>query len=220
LNIPHRLLLIAALTFVSVSLANAQAAAPEPTIADLTKAIQTNPADPQNYYLRSQAYAAQKKFDLALADAGKLIELLPKDSRRNVSAAYAVRGVIYRQQGKLTEALNDFDTASRTFPDITATVNRVEILLDQGKEPDESDLIQASTNTNNPRFYLARGDRFLKQGKYAFALNLYNDYLKHGGDKKTGLQRRLQVFCKSGDTSSVNAFAERTASGQIIDPCK
>ena len=60
------------------------------------------------YYNRGIAYANQKKYDLAISDFSKAIELDPKDA-----LAYINRGIAYKAQNKYDQAIADYTVSVR-----------------------------------------------------------------------------------------------------------
>jgi tetratricopeptide (TPR) repeat protein len=208
----------------------AQSAVAPEAIDQLTKSIQAEPANPELYIRRATAYAEQKRYTLAQADATKFIELVTaldwpaKEKDRYLGEAYYFRGGIFRIQGKSNEAMNDFNSASKVSANghLEAAVGRVEILLEQGKEISTEDYNRVYSYMRSLLWFLYLGDRAFKAGSYNDALNHYYTYMTNGGDSKLGNLRRIKAWCKKGDTESVkSAIAySRDADGNANNPCK
>ena len=82
----------------------------EKAVEVLTKAIGIKPTS-KLYFDRANAYAAQKKYDLALSDFSKVIELDP-----NNADAYNARGNAYLQLDKTDLAIQDINKAIAIDP--------------------------------------------------------------------------------------------------------
>jgi len=79
---------------------------------DLIKVIELAPADPQGYFQRGLVRLDQKRWDEAIADNTRAIDLkLP-----NAAAAYNNRGLAYNNRGMLAEARRDYDQALKIQP--------------------------------------------------------------------------------------------------------
>jgi tetratricopeptide (TPR) repeat protein len=63
------------------------------------------------YQNRGYVYVAEDKFDLAIRDFTRSIELNPR-----FALAYLWRGISYRKQGKIIQAIADFDRALEIIP--------------------------------------------------------------------------------------------------------
>jgi len=77
----------------------------------LTGAIALNSRAAYAYYLRGVIRQEQRKFDLALADFGKIAELNPQDA-----LAYYAQGLLLKNKGDLAQAVALFDKALQLNP--------------------------------------------------------------------------------------------------------
>jgi tetratricopeptide (TPR) repeat protein len=82
-------------------------------IADATQVLTLLPdaADPDMLLLRARANIGDKKFNAALDDLNKLLELKP-----DLVAAYVERGTVFMQSRRLDDALGDFTRAIELDP--------------------------------------------------------------------------------------------------------
>ena len=94
-------------------------------IEDLTQEIQDNPNDSKNYYQRGREYHNQRKYNLAITDLTKAVELRCRElsdayqHRGNaiellscdLSDAYQHRGNAYRRKGDYDNAIADYTLA-------------------------------------------------------------------------------------------------------------
>jgi tetratricopeptide (TPR) repeat protein len=101
------------LFMLTVSPVGAQSAQ-ERAIAGLDAAIAKRPGDAVAHYYRGRAYAAAGRFDLAMGDFTRAIEL-----NGNFAAAYLNRGYVYARlakDGASDKAIEDFSEALRVDP--------------------------------------------------------------------------------------------------------
>ncbi len=74
--------------------------------ADLGKALELKPADPETLLERGKLAAKQGRSDSAIADLDKVIEIDPKNAE-----AYFNRGQLLEKAGKIDRAIADYDKA-------------------------------------------------------------------------------------------------------------
>ena len=79
---------------------------PKGAINALDAVIAYGSIDPDDYARRAAVYGTQKKYEQALADANRAVELDPKAWRR-----YLERGVLYQRVGAYNDAITDLDSA-------------------------------------------------------------------------------------------------------------
>ncbi len=89
---------------------------PKGAIKALDAVIAYGSIDPDDYARRAVVYGTQKKYEQALADANRAVELDPKAWRR-----YLERAVIHQRVGSYNNAITDLDTA------VTLQPNQVEL---------------------------------------------------------------------------------------------
>jgi len=124
------------------------------------------------YNNRGIIYKEQKKWELALADYNKAIQINPNDAE-----AYNNRGIIYEEQKKWELALADYNKAIQINPnDAEAYYNRGIIYKEQKKwELALADYNKAiQINPNYATTYYNRGNVYYKQKKWELALADYN----------------------------------------------
>ena len=83
-------------------------------ISELHKARNANPSDPEVYYGFAFAYWKSGKYDQALENADKAIELGDKLELEHPGLkgeAYNLKGTVFSSQGKLNEAIENFKKA-------------------------------------------------------------------------------------------------------------
>ncbi len=83
----------------------------EKAIAELSKAIQTNPQDSNAYYNRGNVYLEIKEYDKAIVDFSKLIEINPQ-----YAEAYNDRGYAYYLKKDYDKAITDYSKAININP--------------------------------------------------------------------------------------------------------
>ncbi len=94
-----------------------------------TRIAQGNNQDAIGHYNRGVGYIQQEKYDLALAEFTKAINIDPR-----FAEAYLNRGLLYAVQGKPDLALSDYNQALNINPrDAIAYRNRGNLYKEQGK---------------------------------------------------------------------------------------
>jgi tetratricopeptide (TPR) repeat protein len=82
-----------------------------PALADLSKAIELSPNDPEFYYQRAGTYSASGQMDRALADYNRVLTL-----RRDFLPAYIPRAEIELTKGDMPAAIADLEAVDRLAP--------------------------------------------------------------------------------------------------------
>ena len=133
----------------------------------ITKAIKINPRA-AFYNNRGILFIRQRKWDLALADLNKAININPE-----FDDSYNNRGVIYKERGKFNLALADFNKSIQINPkNLEAYIGRGVIYSEQKR----LDLALADYNkatqidSNSAMAYNNRGSLYYKQKKLGLAL--------------------------------------------------
>jgi len=100
--------------------------------ADLEKALALDPSFRPALLNRGILSWLQTKYDLALADFGKVLE--PHEGRRLIEAAY-YRGQVQLERGKVKEALEDFDRVVKETPGFRPVyLSRAQVHFQQGDD--------------------------------------------------------------------------------------
>ena len=139
--------------------------------AAITRAIKLSPRA-AFYNNRGLLYSNQKKWELALLDYNKAIQINP-----NLVQAYNNRGLLYSNQKKWELALVDYNKAIQINPEYaTAYNNRGIVYSDQKKwELALADYNKAiQINPNDDGAYNNRGELYRRQKKWELALLDYN----------------------------------------------
>jgi tetratricopeptide (TPR) repeat protein/S1-C subfamily serine protease len=124
------------------------------------------------YVIRGSNYSLQKKYELALDDLNKAIELNP-----NYAMAYSVRATHYSSQQKYELALADYNKAIELNPNygLYYRGRGLNYLLQQKYELALADYNKAiELNPNDAGAYASRGNLYHRQQKYELALADYN----------------------------------------------
>ncbi|MBS0208289.1 MAG: tetratricopeptide repeat protein [Planctomycetes bacterium] len=85
-------------------------AAPAAAIEQFTAAVRRNPRDAETIYARGNVLRALGRFDEAIADFNRLVQLAPQ------AAAYNGRGRVWFELGNYDNAINDFTRALEQAP--------------------------------------------------------------------------------------------------------
>jgi tetratricopeptide (TPR) repeat protein len=224
LSRPKRTVLIATLILAIILPAAAQTADQQAAIDNLTKSIQANPKNYEAYFDRSAAYLRHRKFELAIADVTKVIELLPDPDQYKLSKMFGLRAAMKLKWGKLASALADVDKALSYQRLAEVVAVRLSILLDMGVEPSAKELQEGGGESEDPRVLLRSGDSFASERKFVGAMARYDDYLEFGGDNAVYQMRRKAVFCKMDDRDAATRAHNLANPGKKLpagaDPCK
>ena len=120
-----------------------------------TRIAQGNNQDAIGHFNRGIDYIQQEKYDLALAEFTKAININPR-----YADAYNNRGNLYQQQGKPDLALSDYNKAININPrDAMAYLNRGILYYHQQQEPDLALSDYNKAIEINPQLALAYGFR-------------------------------------------------------------
>ncbi len=169
-------------------------------IADLDVTPRLAPSDPSDadaYRVRSARRLSQAEYDLALADASKVIELTPNDPRGHYS-----RSVAYAGMGNHELVIRDATRAIQLAPNLAAAYfiraraydslgkfNKAIADLDRAVELDPEVVI----------YHMSRGDCFWRRHKYDQARADYDAVLQLRPSSPYALERRGAVRIERGD---------------------
>lgn len=138
-----------------------------------TKAIETFPRMAEAYHRRSVCYSDQKKFDLAIKDLDKYIELQPNRSR-----PYLWRAEANVQKGNSKEALSDINKAINASPEKAGEYilyrGDLHVRLKHFKEAlaDYEALLQK--NSQDDTIWLRKGNVLMSLADYSGAYQAYS----------------------------------------------
>ena len=145
-------------------------------IAEFNKAIEIDPKEAKNYFMRGFVYQKKGNFELAISDYNKVVEINPK----NINA-YLNRGSAYDQKGDPEKAISDYSLVIGLSPDnATAYYNRGLAFnkmgnFDQGI-PDFTKAIEINPNFANA--YINRGMGYFNKGILGQAMSDYAEALR------------------------------------------
>ena len=126
------------------------------------------------YSSRALAYENQGKFDLAIADYTRAVELAPKDAERYIS-----RGIAYRLKGDFDRAIKDLDKAIKLNSNDFHAYNHRGIVYKRKGENDKaindfSKAIKLNPDDDYGGPYFNRGIIYDIEGKIEKAIDDYN----------------------------------------------
>ena len=154
--------------------------------------INQYPSVPQAYYNRGIVFMNENKYNQALDDFNKAIELDP-----NKVKAYNNRGIIFYNQNKYNQALDDYNKA------LELDSNQVEIYINRGflfnneKKYDQAlnDFNKAiQLDPNKVEAYINRGIVFINEKKYDQALNDYNKAIELDANNAQAYYNKGNVY--------------------------
>ncbi len=133
-----------------------------------TDSIKKSPGKGRPYNNRGDALVDEKRFEEALLDFDKAIELLPK-----YAMAYYNRGNLYQKQKKYEQALADFNYAIRYRRDFDKAYNNRGTLYKETNRLDEALVDYDRAISLNPDYHMAynnRGSVYILQKQYQRAI--------------------------------------------------
>jgi tetratricopeptide (TPR) repeat protein len=160
---------------------------------DATQAINFQPPDtpdPDLLLLRARAYSGDKKFNQAVDDLNKVIELKP-----DVADAYVERGMVFTQVRRFDDAIGDLTRAVEIDPkNVKAYAMRAQARLQAEANDDAlSDVNQALEIANNdPLSLRVRGQVYEALGRSEEAIADYRNALAQDpfqAESRDALQR-------------------------------
>jgi tetratricopeptide (TPR) repeat protein len=161
-------------------------------LADLSRAIELDPADASAFVDRGETYQAMERYEEALADFSRVIELDPEDA----ASAFAGRGETLRLMKCYENALADFNRAIELNPeDAWAIGSRGQTFQDM----ERYDLALADFNRAielDPDLDWAiadRGETFRAMGRYGEALADYNRAIELDPGDDDYIMKRAEI---------------------------
>ena len=166
-------------------------------IDDLTEAVNENPDNPSNLYLRGVQYYRVGDNERAIRDYSEAIRLKP-----DYFYAFFDRGTLYSKTGAYRQAIADFDEAIRLKPnDSPSFNNRGEAYLRSG------DLAHAMADYSesirlDPAHALAsnnRGNAYLKNGELPRAIADFSQAIRLKPELVAVFRNRAEAYARTGD---------------------
>lgn len=137
--------------------------------------IQKYPADPVYYKNRGDAYFKIERYNEAVLDYQRALQIDPFDLNGIRSLA-----VMYTKMEKYPEAIKEYDNIIRLYPNAQDYINRGNIHESFNNIPlAVADYTRAiDTDTNNVYFYFVRGNAHDKAGNYQMSINDYTSIIR------------------------------------------
>ena len=182
----------------NIGIANGLRGNLEEAIENYSKAISFNPEYATAYLNRSSAYLGQFKWDLALADINKAIELDPKISGK----AYYNRAGIYNLRNQWDKALADYKIATELRSNYhEAHFNRGIVFLKQGnwKSAIEDLEAVAKIDSENAQAYSNLGFAYMKLRQWNNALEKYGQSIAINADDGKVYYNRAMIYARTGN---------------------
>jgi tetratricopeptide (TPR) repeat protein len=131
-------------------------------LAEMTAAVETDPARANSYFMRAAAYETKKDYDKAVADLDKAISLDAKQGD-----FFLLRGIVYRDKNDLDKALADMTEKVKLDPELTNGYTKRGDLFRLRKEYDLSiadfgEVIKREPD--GPKGYIDRGWVYVLKG--------------------------------------------------------
>ena len=126
---------------------------PETATQDFTKVTQLQPASAGAFMERAAVHLGAEEYPAAIADCSEALRRDPE-----LSYAFMLRGMAWRETGKLSQSLEDFDHAVELAPTMETYFQRAVTYQSLGEHPKAvADLNQVvSFVPSSPMGYLAR----------------------------------------------------------------
>jgi curved DNA-binding protein CbpA len=169
-------------------------------IADLERAIELAPQDPEAYRQRGNAWGRKGDVDQALADYDRALRIAPKDS-----AIFHDRGLMWQRNKDLDKALVDLDHAVRM------SFTAPEIFTGQAYAGQAHNGQVYSEHVRVDQVYSDRGTVWFEKGRYDRALADLNQAIKINPGLASAYARRAEVFERKGDPERARADRDQAA---------
>jgi Tfp pilus assembly protein PilF len=169
--------------------------------------VSGSPHKARPYNNRGLAYDARGRFEQAIADYNKALEINPKYVN-----AYDNRGVVWARQGRFDKAVADYSQAIALSPDwAQAYNNRGAALFQQGNFSQAiTDYSKAiALNHEYADAYNNRGTVYSRQGNLSQALADYNKAIARNAHSAQEYNNRGNVYTKAGNYSQAMADYRR-----------
>lgn len=176
-----------------------------------------NPTTSEQYATRARRQLSEQRYDLALDDFNKAIQLDPKDA-----AAYAGRGKVFLRQKDFQSAIGDFNEALQLSPKLFAGfLGRGMTYREMGKDEESiKDLTDAIRNvTDDGELYDVLNERGITHywnGRYTEAADDFTKSIEHLERKEKAADRvtilllrdKAQIYANRGDARHMNGENE------------
>jgi tetratricopeptide (TPR) repeat protein len=155
------------------------------------------------YTQRAQIYSYLGKYDLALADFNKLIEIDPRNAW-----SYNSRGIFYaNRKNDYDRAIEDFTRAIEMAPsDTLYRMNRGAVYsLKHDYDSAISDFTEILNVSNDPEAYNSRGNVYFDKQDYTSAINDYSEAIKLKNDNSVYYRNRANAYYAAGNDDATIA---------------
>ncbi len=189
-------------------------------VASLTKALAAGP-DYDIYLHRGTAFYRVGRLSEALTDMHAALDLAGDDRER--SAIFTNRGLVYKEQGELDRALQDFDQALKLYPQNAAAFHDRGLVYDLRGEHGKAVGDYSQAVAIDPHLALAYYDRGLTyhtQGNLDQAIVDYTRALDADPNLGSAYSHRAAAYYQKGDVvksrldalkaKGFNAFIDET----------
>jgi tetratricopeptide (TPR) repeat protein len=193
---------------VAIAMGKIQQGEIQGALVELRRAIQANPKDPEVYYAYALAYWRTEKFDKALENAGKAVDLAGKLDMEHPglkSEAYNLKGTVLLSMGNPEDAIKAFQNALKDELYATpeyAHYNLASVYYDLKRYP-EAERHAREALERNPHYAPAwkiLGQAYMKQDKDAQAIGAYQKALLEFPQYTEAYWELAQAYFKAGNT--------------------
>ncbi|WP_346730774.1 tetratricopeptide repeat protein [Bradyrhizobium sp. 199] len=151
---------------------------------------------------RASSYESDSKWDQAIADRSKLIELDPKNPER-----YTARAHLWRQIESYDQAIGDLDAAVALQPTNSSLYSiRSDLWTNKGDDARAlADLDQVVRLEPSAENFVKRAKYNLEQTRLTAAISDYSTAIKMDPKNVSYLEARAEALAKKGDAASAQA---------------
>lgn len=155
---------------------------------------------------RGITYQFLKKYDLAILDLNKSLELMPSH------VGFYSLGSLYYQKLDYTNAINNFTKAIGLNAEIAEVYNSRGLSYELNSQPDLalSDLTKAiSLKANDGTYYLHRGNVYSQKNNYDFAIQDYSKAIEIYPFWTLAYTKRAEIYMRQRKTNLAEADLQK-----------
>lgn len=177
------------------------------SIYDYTKAIEKEPQNAKNYYLRGCLYSVFERFDDTIEDLTSAIELDPSNIEY-----YVARGDAYSVSDQLYFAVEDYSTAIDLNPQVASLyAYRADLFRDMEDFDSAINDYTIAIEQNSDAYYEyeQRGDVYCELQLFDLAIADYTALLQKAPNSKAVYLKRAEAYRKVGDDDNATKDEEK-----------
>jgi tetratricopeptide (TPR) repeat protein len=149
-------------------------------------------------------------YGASIAEYTKAIDESPEDMKYKF---YYLRGLVYRSQGEVDQAIKDFSTSIQRRPSYDAYMRRGEMYFEKGAYNIAEDNFTAAIEMNpSTEAYKLRGVTYLVLGKLDMAIVDGTEIIKKAPNTSESYNIRMEAYAQIGEPQLAREDARRALS--------